>query len=207
MKPFYEKRGIYRCKAKGISQTRGDSMTDEKKLMDGIHHRRRGALERAIDIYTPYISAVIYNMCGAALSNEDIEEIVSDTFVALWRSAQRLEPEKGTLRSYLGAIARNLAKDRLSGITRESELNETIPSSECEPSEAFGLTERRSELIRAVTQLGEPDSEIFIRYYFYGERITHISKAVGVCANTVKTKLARGRKKLKDILERMWYDE
>lgn len=182
-------------------------MTDEKKLMEGIKRRHRGALERAIDIYTPYISAVIYNMCGTALPREDIEEIVSDTFVSLWRSAQRLEPDRGNLRSYLGAIARNLTKDRLSLITQGSELSETIPSDEIDPSEAVGLNERRAELIRTVTELGEPDSEIFIRYYFYGERITHISKAVGVCANTVKTKLARGRKKLKDILERMWYDE
>lgn len=182
-------------------------MTEEEKLITGIKRRRRGALEKAIDIYTPYISAVIYNMCGAALSKEDIEEAVSDTFVALWRSAQSYDAEKGNLRVYLGAIARNIAKDKLRGLRPAAGLNETIAAPDGEPFESVNQSERRSEIILAVSQLGEPDSEIFIRYYYYNEKISHIAKAVGVCANTVKTKLARGRKKLKDILERMGFDE
>lgn len=41
-----------------------------------------------------------------------------------------------------------------------------------------------------------------MRYYYYDEKISDISKIVGLPCNTVKTKLARGRNKLKIILQR-----
>ena len=48
--------------------------------------------------------------------------------------------------------------------------------------------------------LGEPDSEIFVRYYKFNEKIKEISKATGINVSTVKTKLSRGKRKLKIIL-------
>ena len=52
----------------------------------------------------------------------------------------------------------------------------------------------------AVMSLGEPDNEIFVRYYIFGEKIREIAKATGVNPSTVKTKLSRGKRKLKEIL-------
>ena len=52
----------------------------------------------------------------------------------------------------------------------------------------------------AVMSLGEPDNEIFVRYYVFGEKIREIAKATGVNPSTVKTKLSRGKRKLKEIL-------
>lgn len=63
---------------------------------------------------------------------------------------------------------------------------------------ADGLSEKA--VWDAVMSLGEPDSEIFIRFYKYGERIRDISRATGINMSTVKTKLSRGKDKLKRIL-------
>ncbi|URW87778.1 hypothetical protein M5E86_01840 [Blautia wexlerae] len=40
-------------------------------------------------------------MAGNSLPKEDIEEIVADVFVVLWKNAERIDLQKGTLRSYL----------------------------------------------------------------------------------------------------------
>lgn len=48
--------------------------------------------------------------------------------------------------------------------------------------------------------LGEPDNEIFVRYYKFGEKLNDIAAATGVNLSTVKTKLSRGKTKLKKIL-------
>ena len=57
-------------------------------------------------------------------------------------------------------------------------------------------------MIQLIYELGEPDSEIFMRYYFYDEKISRISNIMDIKSGTIKTKLARGRKRLKEILER-----
>ena len=85
-------------------------MADEKKLIDGLKKRKRGTLEKIIEIYTPYVSAIVYNVIGSSMTKEDIEEAVSDTFVSLWKHSGNLDIQKGNIRTYLGATARNIAK-------------------------------------------------------------------------------------------------
>ena len=48
--------------------------------------------------------------------------------------------------------------------------------------------------------LGEPDREIFQRYYFFYQKTEEIAKSLGLKDTTVRTKLARGRKRLKEYL-------
>ena len=57
-----------------------------------------------------------------------------------------------------------------------------------------------SALWDAVMRLEEPDNEIFVRYYKFGEKLKDISKATGINISTIKTKLSRGKRKLKIIL-------
>lgn len=51
-----------------------------------------------------------------------------------------------------------------------------------------------------IMKLGEPDSEIFFRYYYYNEKIRDIASVTGIPISTVKTKLSRGKNKLKQII-------
>lgn len=40
--------------------------------------REKNSIDEAIQIYTPYLSTVLYHMAGNSLPKEDIEEIVAD---------------------------------------------------------------------------------------------------------------------------------
>ena len=62
-------------------------MADELKLLTQLKNKERNSIDKAIDVYTPYLSTVLYNMVGNRLPKEDIEEIVSDVFVTLWKNA------------------------------------------------------------------------------------------------------------------------
>ena len=184
-------------------------MTEEERLLHGIRKQRRGSLEKAIDIYTPYVSVIVYNVIGAVMTREDVEDTVADAFIALWKTAHTLDTKKGTLRAYLGVIARNCARKKLRKTEHCDELDENIVSGIGEPSEEFEEKEEREKLLRLINSLGEPDSEIFLRHYWYGETTSQISAATGVNKSTVTTKLQRGRNKLKKILEkeeRQWTD-
>lgn len=88
-------------------------MTDEAELLQRLRNREKNSIDEAIRIYTPYLSTVLYHMAGNSLPKEDIEEIVADVFVVLWKNAERIDLQKGTLRSYLAAVARNFALKRI----------------------------------------------------------------------------------------------
>ena len=63
-------------------------MNDER-LARKLKRGDRMALDRAVEAYTPYLSAVVWNAMGASASAEDVEEVVSDAFLALWSSRDR----------------------------------------------------------------------------------------------------------------------
>ena len=175
-------------------------MTDEEKLLNNLKKRKRGSLEKAIDIYTPYVSVIVYHIIGDTMAKEDVEEAVSDVFVSLWRSVETLDSEKGCIRTYLGAVARNCARKKLRDAQMHSELEENMIAGHSEPGEAIENREEQQLLLELIKSLGDPDSEIFLRYYWYDEKVSKISAVTGICKSTITTKLQRGRKKLKEIL-------
>lgn len=171
-------------------------MVDEEKLLRHLQEKRKHSIERAIEIYTPYVSTVIYNAVGNSLSHEDVEEAVADVFISLWKNANYIDLGKGTMRSYIAAVARNSALKKL------NRKNEYVPMDALPEIKSDDCTEAvlNECLWDYVMLLGEPDNEIFVRYYRYGERLKEIANATGIGVSTVKTKLSRGRKKLKKML-------
>ena len=143
-------------------------MAEEEKLLMRLKNGKRNAIDEAIAVYTPYLSTVLYNMLGNRLPKEDIEEILSDVFVTLWRNADTIDLEKGTLRAYLAAVARNFALKKLNKQRDYTSLDEIeLPDKAPIPEENTA----ESVVWDAVMSLGEPDNEIFVRYYIFGEKI------------------------------------
>ena len=68
-------------------------------------------IEKVIINYTPYIYTIIKNK-NSDLSNEDIEEIVSDVFLAVWKNQSRLDINK-EISTYLVGIAKNLYNKKI----------------------------------------------------------------------------------------------
>jgi len=177
-------------------------LTDEQKLLHNLKKRKRNSLEKAIKIYNPYVRVIVYRIIGGVMTNEDIEEVVADAFISLWKRADTLDTEKDSIRAYLGTIARNCAKNKLRGLRPIDELDEKISSPYKDPQESFELKEEKDIMMNLIMELGEPDSEIFIRYYYYEQKIKNIARYTGIPISTVKTKLSRGRSALKQNYEK-----
>ena len=71
-------------------------MTEVSALLR-LQHGKEDALVWFIDKYTPYVCTVIRYIIGAAMSEQDVEEVASDVFLTLWTQADRvtLVDEKG----------------------------------------------------------------------------------------------------------------
>ena len=63
------------------------------------------------------------------------------------------------------------------------------------------------ELVRAAVEaMPLEDREIFLRHYYYFQPLARIAEELSMNLSTVKTRLRRGREKLKDELKRRGYD-
>lgn len=173
---------------------------DERRLAQELSGHSRSALEQAVLRFTPYVSAVILHTLSGQAIREDVEELASDVFLALWTHAGELDPEQG-LRPWLAAVARNKAKDWLRthrAVT--APLEEDVPGAAEGPEEAAERREQSAALWRAVDSLPEPERTLFFRYYYLGDKLKDAAGELGLSQTAAKQKLFRGRKTLKRIL-------
>ena len=162
--------------------------------------RCRLALERAIDRFTPYVSAVVVRVLAGQGAREDVEELTADVFLALWAHAGELNPEQG-LRPWLGAVARNRAADWLRTHKEAAPLPEDAAApGGADPQAEAERREWAARLWDAVEGLDEPDRTLFLRYYYYGDKLKDIARALGLTQTAAKQRLFRGRKALRDTL-------
>lgn len=108
------------------------------------------------------------------------------------------------MKAWLAAVARNKAKTKLRQMGRELPLEEDILElpDENTPATAAEQAEERKLVRRAVEEMGEPEREIFLRYYYYAQSVREISREMRMNESTVKTRLRRGRMRLKTTLLR-----
>lgn len=169
---------------------------DENSALHALCAGDEAALMWFIDRYTAYVATIINNMLLPRLTAADAEEAAADVFLALWKNAPRIKP--GGVRAYLGGIARNKARDALRSLREELPLEEDVLSIPGPgPDEALTERELAERTRRAVELMPEPDREIFLRHYYYCQGVADIALALDMNANTVKTRLRRGRERLR----------
>ena len=84
---------------------------DERVLLKKLKNKSEKALEETIQKYTAYVTTIIKEIVNTRATAEDIEELVADTFIALWSTSERIDDvQYSNLKAYIGMIARNKAK-------------------------------------------------------------------------------------------------
>lgn len=170
-------------------------MTDAELLTLLRDDPERG-LALLISQYGGYVYTVVRSKLSDA-SREDIEETVSDVFIKLWQWQQAHPAEPANLRALLAVIAKRHAVNRFYAlnklpVTDNYEMLLETPQEGTPPDDSVIL-------MQAVKELGEPDSEIILRRYYFGQSSKEIGTALGLAPNTVDQKLSRGLKKLRAL--------
>jgi RNA polymerase sigma-70 factor (ECF subfamily) len=134
-----------------------------------------------------------WRMCGSAAVAEDIAQ---EVFLTLLRQPGRFDPARGALRSFLLAIARNLALKRWRDDSRLEVLEDqfAIPAVDLEgleTAEAVGA---------AVASLPPLQREVLILAQYEELSLEEIARAVDAEVGTVKSRLHRARENLKRLL-------
>lgn len=179
---------------------------DDLQIIDMFWKRKEGAIEAVIQKYRGYCRTIAWNVLN---SEEDCEECLNDTWLAAWNCIPPQRPR--SLSTFLGRITRNLAIDRLRkkcafkrADTHLADLSEELgglSDSLAELYEQKVQAQELSELVnRFIERLSEADRDIFIRRYWYLDRIEAIAARHRISQSRVKSSLHRSRKKLGRML-------
>jgi len=134
---------------------------------------------------------------------EDAADLVSDTFLAAWKSSRTSEIEPDMLRAWLFGIARKTLSRYRRGRVRKSALGDrlraTLASDHVAPSAAGGDGDELAEHVRSLIRcLPETEQEILRLVYWDGFTQEEVATIIGKSATAVRARLSRARKVLRD---------
>ena len=171
----------------------------DKQLLALLRKDPQKGLAETVDRYSAYVLKIAYTKLNGVCSREDIEEAVSDIFMAFYTGGMKCGFEIRSVTAFISVIAERHCLDLFRQKRRQPE---SVPIEEYEDVLADGGADPSgSGIADALYSLGEPDTSIFIRKYFFGQSSENIAKELGMKTNTVNQRISRGLKKLKKILE------
>lgn len=171
-----------------------------------ISHYKDGKeldIEKIIAEYTGYVFKIIQNKSGNYLTAEDIEEIILDVFLAIWKNRKKLEEDK-EIKPYLASVAHHLTSKKLASNTKCMELEELDENTSFAKEDWLEIIENKQKVERLediLKDLSEEEYSIFTLFYYHGKKTKEIAKELGISNGKVKTKLHRIRNKIKKVLE------
>ncbi len=143
----------------------------------------------------PGVYRFALQMCGHP---QMAEEVVQETFLALFRGSHRFDPEQGTLASYLYGVARNqmlrmLSRDKAYvGVTEDDEW-EGVPSGGGDPLLELTRQESIDALRQAVLALPAMYREVVVLCDLHEMSYVDAAAVVRCPVGTVRSRLNRGR--------------
>lgn len=181
-------------------------MLSDLEILHLLAHRPEKALEQLMDKYMGFVYTIVYGRLGM-FGREDVEECVSDVFYELYKTRSSIDLGKGSIKAYLAVISKRKAIDRYRRHKNDGLLLSLDncagdpPSGDTRVEEEVAGGETADRLITEIRALGDPDSQIMIRKYYFGQSTKIIAGALGIKENTVDKKVSRALIKLRQALE------
>ncbi len=134
-------------------------------------------------------------------NKSDAEDIMQNVFLKLWRSREKFKDDEH-IAKWLSVVTANESKNLLKLCARRNtqsiqDLADDIPFEEGEDRDIFS----------AVMALPPKLALVIHLFYYEDMSIKDIAKTLKIRENAVKTRLNRGRGKLKEMLGGTWADE
>jgi RNA polymerase sigma-70 factor (ECF subfamily) len=172
---------------------------DDDELIAAIAAGDDTALRALFSRHAPWLAARL----RSALPAPDVEDVLQETFLAVWRGAGSYRPE-GTAGGWLWGVARRQAALFLrrrgpAGLTLPADI-EADGRQATDPAETALARVTIDGAVGALGPVGSPDREVWRLMYVEDKPVAEVAELLGVPEGTVKSRAHRARRLLRAAL-------
>ena len=179
-------------------------MTDERALVSAARKGDQRAFEELIRLYEKRVLALTRRMCK---NPEDGAEAAQEAFFAAWQGLRNFRGES-SFSTWLYRLASNACVDILRREGRRQEtsslddgaLNLDAPSPLPSPQEEAERRELGEQIEEGLRALPPEYREVLVLREIQQLRYEEIAEVLGLDLGTVKSRISRGRKRLRSFL-------
>lgn len=148
----------------------------------------------------------IYGLGIVMLGNDSAaQDLVQDTFVKLWRSADRYDASRGKLETWVLLVARSLAIDALRRRVLEARSLETLgrpPEADQrpQPDELAATADMAARARSAMERLSGEQRAALELAYFGGKTSAEVAEMEGIPIGTAKTRIRTALLRLRESM-------
>lgn len=165
---------------------------------------KRGDPDAFETLLIQYNGMMAYIVRGILTDSQEAEECIARIRTRLWDKLPDYREDRASLATWITAICRNAAYDRLRSLQRQAErtapLEDWVPDPTPGPEELVLRQERRERLKNALNALRDSDRRLFYRKYYYLQSTAQIAAELGLSQRAVEGRLYRIRARLQKLL-------
>lgn len=176
--------------------TRAHTPSDTETYIRQIASGDRSALAA---LYEESASAVFGFALSIVKNASDAEDVLQETFVRVWNSANSYEP-MGKPMAWIFTISRNLSMSKLRERMKIAEMPEDEQMYDAMYEPRLGI-EQKVVLEAAMQKLCDDERQIVMLHAVSGLKHREIAKLLSMPLATVLSKYSRARKKLQNALD------
>ncbi len=180
----------------------GKAFLNESEVVRRAHLGDQAAWELVMQLHQEPVFRFAYLLVGDPLEAEDLAQ---ETFIRAFRAFDSFDDQRA-LRPWLLSITANLARNRRRSLSRYlAALTRLFHSGSRETEnieERSARNEENLEVWQGIQQLPETDQQVIYLRYFLELSVREVAEAAGIAPGTVKSRLHRSLKRLRDVLER-----
>jgi RNA polymerase sigma-70 factor (ECF subfamily) len=159
------------------------------------------AISEVYERYAPFVYGLARRVTGSVNAAEDV---VQEVFCNLWRNPDRFQPERGSLRAFLGVQAHRRSVDNVRSDVRRQAREER--HHELDPQQRGRAVDEQDsqavvELVRqAIARLPAEQRQAVEMAYLQGHTYRELAELLGIPEGTAKSRLRLAQAKLGEWL-------
>lgn len=168
----------------------------EDSLIDSLQRRERDAYSK---LYDQYGSALFGIVLKIVKSESAAEDVLQESFVKIWKKIDQYDRSKGRFFTWILNITRNTAIDHWRAMQRKATSDIDQPTVAAAAGGYEDAPEDALDTNTILDQLGEPEKTLIYLGYLEGYSQSEIAKKLKMPLGTVKTKMRKSLRVLRDM--------
>jgi len=175
-----------------------------------LMHRVASGDDQAVAELYDRFGSLVYKVARQFLpSQAEAEDAVQEVFVRLWQTADRYDPRRAKLVTWVMLIARRHLIDRIRRNavrpgTSAFDADLACQAADNIPDRQTLSDERSAKLRRRIAELPELQRIVIERAYLQGYTLREVSEQLNAPLGTVKSALSRGLERLRERAKADW---